>query len=153
MRLTLLAVGRRMPGWVEGGVAEYVPRLPRGWRFEVREIAQAGDATPVERMRREAKALLDAIDVRDRVVALDPGGRAWSTERLSSELARWQDESRSIRLVIGGPDGLDARVLERADALWCLSALTLPHPLVRVLVVEQLYRARSILDGHPYHRG
>lgn len=153
MRLTLLAIGRRMPAWVDGGIAEYQRRLPRAWGFRVREIAQANDATPIERMRREAAALLDAMDSRDHVVALDRGGRAWSTERLSSELGRWQDESRAVVLMIGGPDGLDPRCRERADVAWCLSPLTLPHPLVRVVVIEQLYRARSILDGHPYHRG
>jgi 23S rRNA (pseudouridine1915-N3)-methyltransferase len=155
MRIALIAVGTRMPAWVEDGVAEYSRRLPPEIRFEIRELAlgRRGRNTDIARaMAEEGDAMLAAIPARDRVIALDVRGRSLSTEQLAGKLAAWQMEGDDISLLVGGPDGLDARCLDRAAEKWSLSALTLPHPLVRVLIAEQLYRAWSINRNHPYHR-
>ena len=156
MRITVLAVGGKMPAWVDEGVAEYDKRLPRELRLEWRDIplAQRGKKNAdVEALRdKEGLALLKAIPDGDRVLALDVRGKPWSTEQLADRLRHWQMESINTSLLIGGPDGLSQACLQRADARWSLSALTLPHPLVRVLLAEQLYRAWTITVNHPYHR-
>ena len=156
MRITVLAVGGKMPAWVDEGVAEYGKRLPRELRLEWRDIplAQRGKKNAdVEALRdKEGLALLKAIPDGDRVLALDVRGKPWSTEQLADRLRQWQMESINTSLLIGGPDGLSQACLQRADARWSLSALTLPHPLVRVLLAEQLYRAWTITVNHPYHR-
>tara|TARA_R110002072_G_scaffold584_7_gene4621 strand:+ start:116 stop:580 length:465 start_codon:yes stop_codon:yes gene_type:complete len=153
--LTLIAVGTRMPGWVEQGVDEYSKRLPREIRLDIREIPLAGrgkDLPPARAKAVEAEAMLRAIPDRDRVIALDIGGRQWSTEQLARQLADWQMSAQNYSLIIGGPEGIASDLLARADLRWSLSPLTLPHPLVRVLLIEQLYRAWSINNNHPYHR-
>ena len=155
MRIALIAVGTRMPAWVEDGVAEYSRRLPPEIRFEIRELAlgkRGKNADIARAMAEEGDAMLAAIPARDRVIALDVRGRSLSTEQLAGKLAAWQMEGDDVSLLVGGPDGLDARCLDRAAEKWSLSALTLPHPLVRVLLAEQLYRAWSINQNHPYHR-
>ena len=156
MRITVLAVGGRMPAWVDEGVAEYSKRLPRELRLEWRDIplAQRGKKnTDVDALRdKEGQALLKAIPDGDRVLALDVRGEAWSTEQLAVRLRNWQMESVNTSLLVGGPDGLSEACLQRADTRWSLSALTLPHPLVRVLLAEQIYRAWTITVNHPYHR-
>ena len=156
MRITVLAVGGRMPAWVDEGVAEYSKRLPRELRLEWRDIplAQRGKKqADAEALReKEGQALMKAIPDGDRVLALDVRGKPWSTEQLADRLRHWQMESINTSLLIGGPDGLCQACLQRADARWSLSALTLPHPLVRVLLAEQLYRAWTITVNHPYHR-
>ncbi len=155
MRIRMLAVGTRMPDWVEQGVAEYRKRLTRDVLLDVVEIpmAKRGKNTDVERAKRdEAQALLAAIPPGDGVIALDVKGQPWSTEALSSQMAKWLGEGRNLNLLIGGPDGLAPECVQRADQRWSLSPLTLPHPLVRILVAEQLYRAWTLLNGHPYHR-
>ncbi len=141
-----------MPQWVQDGAKDYTKRLPSRWKFTVRELAQAqGDGSDII-MAKEAGALLDAIPAKSHVIALDNRGVSWSTEQLASQLSGWQALGKNISLVIGGADGLHDSVRERADQQWCLSALTFPHPLVRVILVEQLYRAQSLLANHPYHR-
>jgi 23S rRNA (pseudouridine1915-N3)-methyltransferase len=155
MRIALIAVGTRMPAWVEDGVAEYSRRLPPEIRFEIRELAlgkRGKNADIARAMAEEGDAMLAAIPARDRIIALDVRGRSLSTEQLAGKLAAWQMEGDDVSLLVGGPDGLDARCLDRAAEKWSLSALTLPHPLVRVLLAEQLYRAWSINQNHPYHR-
>ena len=155
MRVRLLAVGTRMPDWVEAGVAEYRKRLSRDVQVEVVEIplARRGKNADIERARREeGQALLAAIPPGDGVIALDVLGKPWSTEQLSRNLGGWLGEGRNINLLVGGPDGLAPEALQRAEQRWSLSPLTLPHPLVRILVVEQIYRAWTLLHGHPYHR-
>lgn len=144
-----------MPGWVEQGVDEYSKRLPREIRLDIREIPLAGrgkDLPPARAKAVEAEAMLRAIPDRDRVIALDIGGRQWSTEQLARQLADWQMSAQNYSLIIGGPEGIASDLLARADLRWSLSPLTLPHPLVRVLLIEQLYRAWSINNNHPYHR-
>lgn len=155
MKISLLAVGTRMPGWVEAGVAEYRKRLPPELQFDVREIALAkrGKNADIARaLQQEGAAMLAALPPRDLVIALDVQGRSFGTEQLAAQLAQWQLSGDNVSLLVGGPDGLAAECLARAQQRWSLSALTLPHPLVRVLVAEQIYRAWSINNNHPYHR-
>ena len=155
MRITVHTVGKRMPRWVEDGCAEYQRRLPRELALSWREVALAHRSadSSAERLReREGESLLRGVASGDHCVALDLSGRAWSTEQLAGELSRWMMSGRPLSLLIGGPDGLAPACLDRASQRWALGPLTLPHPLVRVLLVEQLYRAWTITIGHPYHR-
>ncbi len=152
MQISVYAVGRKMPAWVNHASDDYIKRMPRRWQFQVREFAQAqGDGKDVI-MAREAEALLAAIPDKAHVIALDNRGASWSTEQVAEQLERWQELGKSLILLIGGADGLHPSVRKRADQMWSLSALTFPHPLVRVVLAEQLYRAQSLLDNHPYHR-
>lgn len=144
-----------MPEWVDQGSREYLKRLPPKLKLEIKEIAlgKRGKGADIQRaIASEGRQMMAAIGDQDRVVALDVKGKAWSTENLAAELQRWQLEGDNISLLVGGPDGLAAECLQRADQRWSLSALTLPHPLVRVLLAEQFYRAWTINTHHPYHR-
>lgn len=155
MRLSIVAVGTKMPGWVSEGVQEYSRRMPRELQLQWREIplAKRGkDNNAAHLTAREGEQILKAVPDSDRVVALDVKGRSWSTEQLADELRRWQMSGDNYSLLIGGPDGLSAAALDRANQRWSLSGLTLPHPLVRILLAEQLYRAWTITVNHPYHR-
>lgn len=143
-----------MPDWVERGVAEYSKRLPPELRLKFRELPLAvrGKSGNAQAVALESAAIRKALPAQDRVVVLDVGGRSMNTEQLAAELAAWQMSGCNYSLVIGGPDGVEPALLQQADVTWSLSALTLPHPLVRVVLVEQLYRAWTINAGHPYHR-
>lgn len=155
MKLRLLAVGHKMPAWVEQGIAEYSKRLPSDCGLEIVEIApghRAKNSSKEKAMQQEAEAIKKAIRPQDHVIALDVKGKPWSTEQLASHLGDWRMQGGDVALLIGGPDGLTADVLALAKQRWSLSALTLPHPLVRVLLAEQLYRAWTVLQGHPYHK-
>jgi len=155
MRISIVAVGTRMPRWVTEAVGEYSVRLPRELKLEWREIPLArrtGNDDPKRLCAREGEQILKAIPDGDRVIALDVKGRPLSTGQLARELQSWQMSGENRSLLIGGPDGLSGECLQRADQSWSLSALTLPHPLVRVLLAEQLYRAWTITVNHPYHR-
>jgi 23S rRNA (pseudouridine1915-N3)-methyltransferase len=155
MRINILAVGTRMPAWVETGVATYQKRLPRHIELSISEIraaARNSGATTDKMRAQEADELLKSARDASHVVALDERGKNWSSADLSGELQNWLNEYPRVALLVGGPDGLDQRCRDAADKVWSLSALTLPHPLVRVVLVEQLYRAWTLLQGHPYHR-
>jgi len=155
MRLHLIAVGNRMPGWVEAGYQEYAKRLPADCALQLHEIApgQRTKGADLERARREeGEKMLAALPKASHVVALEVGGRAWSTEQLAQRLAHWRQQGQDVALLVGGPEGLADSCRARASEQWSLSPLTLPHPLVRIVLAEQLYRAWSILQGHPYHR-
>jgi len=156
VRIHLLSVGRRMPGWAEAGYREYAKRLPPECALSLVEIDPGhrtkGASLEVAR-RIEGERLLAALPKAVRIVALDARGRAWSTERLAEILAGWMTEGRDLALLVGGPEGLADGCTERAEEIWSLSPLTFPHPLVRVILAEQIYRAWSLLRGHPYHRG
>jgi 23S rRNA (pseudouridine1915-N3)-methyltransferase len=155
MRIELLALGTRMPDWVDAGVADYVRRLGPEMRFELHEItlARRGRETSTARaVAEEGARMLAAIRSDAFVVALDVTGKMFSTEQLSAWLSDRMHEGRDLNFLIGGPDGLAPECLKRSDLRWSLSALTLPHALVRIVVAEQLYRAVSLLKGHPYHR-
>jgi len=152
MSFALLSVGKRMPLWVAQGCDEYAKRLPKQWQFQLREFAQSRGETAALRMEAESRILLDAVPEKAHVVGLDNRGESWSTERLAEELQRWLELGKPVNFLIGGPDGLHPNCRQRANQLVSLSALTFPHPMVRVIWLEQLYRAHSILQNHPYHR-
>jgi 23S rRNA (pseudouridine1915-N3)-methyltransferase len=152
LRLRILAVGTRMPAWVEAAVRDYARRLPPELRLEVVEVPLARGLDRERALAAEGKALLKVVGARDTLVALELRGEPWSTPQLAAELASWQARGGDCCLLIGGPEGLHPECVERAHRRWSLSALTLPHPLVRVVVAEQLYRAWTINIGHPYHR-
>lgn len=150
-----MAAGTRLPDWVNAGFQDYQRRLRTPIELELLEIPIAtrrSGENPRPAVAREGSTMLAAIRPDDYVVALEVGGKAMSTEQVSVWLARRMQEGRSLALLIGGPDGLAPECLNRADQRWSLSPLTLPHALVRVVVAEQLYRAMSLLAGHPYHR-
>lgn len=155
MKIHLLAIGARMPDWVKAGYAEYAERLPRECALNLVEISavkRSQNADVARIVRHEGERLLTAIPSGSAVIALDERGQPWSTVELAERLRGWLQDGREISLLIGGPDGLDPACRARADQMWSLSRLTLPHPLVRVVVAEQIYRAWSLLHRHPYHR-
>ncbi|MFO8045829.1 MAG: 23S rRNA (pseudouridine(1915)-N(3))-methyltransferase RlmH [Halomonas sp.] len=155
MRVRLLAVGTRMPAWVNEGVEEYRKRLPRDFTLEVEEIApgQRGKNADIPRaMAQEAERIRARLRGDEHVVALEVAGKPWSTEQLAEKAEAWRFAGRDVVLLVGGPDGLEAGLSVAADQRWSLSPLTLPHPLVRILLAEQLYRAWTLMVGHPYHR-
>jgi 23S rRNA (pseudouridine1915-N3)-methyltransferase len=151
MRACLIAVGERVPAWVQQGFAEYVKRLSRELPLELVEVS-AKSRDPARAMDEEGAALLAAVPKGAHVVALDGRGKAWSSAELAQQLARWRMQGKDLAFLIGGAEGLAISVLDRADQRWSLGPLTLPHPLVRIVVAEQLYRAASLLANHPYHR-
>jgi 23S rRNA (pseudouridine1915-N3)-methyltransferase len=155
MRARLIAVGERMPGWVAEGFAEYAKRLSRDLPLELVEIkpgARGKGRDDARAVVDEGAALLAALPRDAQVVALDGRGTAWSSEQLADQLSNWRMAGRDLAFLIGGPDGHAREVLQRADQRWSLGPLTLPHMLARLVVAEQLYRAVTILNGHPYHR-
>ncbi len=155
MQLLVAAVGQRMPNWVNEAWTLYTRRMPPGLSVSLREItlAKRGKNADTKRLTAiESKALYAAMPARARVIALDVKGQAWSTEKLAAQLEQWMGEGRDVGFMIGGPEGIDPGVLQKADDRWSLGPLTLPHPLVRVVLAEQLYRAWTITQNHPYHR-
>ena len=156
MHLRLIAVGTRMPTWVTDGFEEYAHRFPKHLSLELVQIqlgARGKRENPARAINEESKRMLKALRSGDRVIALDQNGKALSTEELAGSFSDWQQDGRDVVFFIGGPDGLGRDCLARAEFVWSLSPLTLPHALVRILVAEQLYRAWTILQNHPYHRG
>lgn len=155
MKIRLIAVGSKMPRWVEDGWQEYARRLPPEMPLELVEIpltTRSKNADLTRMIRQEGEAMLAKVQPGERIVTLEVEGRAWSTEQLARELDRWRLEARNVNLMVGGPEGLAPEVCARSEQRWSLSALTLPHPLVRILVGEQIYRAWTLLSGHPYHK-
>lgn len=155
MRLALIAIGQKMPSWVTHGYEEYARRFPPHLKLELIERpaspwAARGDVA--RGMREEGESLRAALPRHATVVVLDERGEAWSTAQLAQRLAQWQQSGQDLALLVGGPDGLDPDLRAQAQQRWSLSPLTLPHPLVRILVAEQLYRAWTLSSGHPYHR-
>jgi len=155
MRIHLIAVGTRMPRWVNEGFETYARRLERTTPLVLHEVPLARGRKGTQGSQAaliEARGLLRKVPPRSWTVALDERGTTWSTLELTRRLEAWRGAGRDLALLIGGPDGLGERCAKEADERWSLSPLTLPHGLVRVLVAEQLYRASSILESHPYHR-
>lgn len=155
MKAKLVSVGERMPAWVAEGFSEYRKRLSRELPLDLLEIplgARGKGRDPARAKADEGAAVLAALGRDVHVVALDGRGKPWSSEQLAAQLAQWRQSGRDLAILIGGPDGHAEPVFARADQHWSLGPLTLPHMLVRLLVAEQLYRAVTILEGHPYHR-
>lgn len=155
MQIHFLTVGTKMPNWVQQGYDEYAKRLPRECELVLKEIPSGkrtknSDTSRI--IREEGERILAAIPVNCHVVTLDLGGKLWSTSQLSKSLERWQGNGQHVALIVGGADGIADKVKQIAKESWCLSNLTFPHPLVRIVVAEQIYRAWSILQNHPYHR-
>jgi 23S rRNA (pseudouridine1915-N3)-methyltransferase len=154
MRLRVVALGHRMPAWVAAGWSDYARRMPREFALELVELKPEprDRGKPVAGLL-AAEAVRIAAACKDaEVVALDERGAPWTTRMLAESLSRWRDGARDATFVIGSADGLAEGVKRDAAAVVALSALTLPHGLVRVIVAEQLYRAVSLLSHHPYHR-
>ncbi len=155
MKLRIFAVGHKMPAWIEAGYQEYARRMPADPALELIEIKpekRAAGASTARIQKLEAERIVAALPAQAMLVALDEHGKQLSTVELSANLARWMQDGRQPCFVIGGADGLDASIKTRSDLLLGISRLTLPHGLVRVLLAEQLYRAISLMKGHPYHR-
>lgn len=144
-----------MPAWIKSGFMDYVERLPREWRFALIEISTKKSSKKLYKdqlLRQEGQRMLAAIPSGSRIIALDVTGQLWNTAQLAGYLNHWLSDSRDVTLLVGGAEGLDVACRNRAETAWSLSPLTFPHMLVRVIVVEQLYRAWSLLSNHPYHR-
>jgi 23S rRNA (pseudouridine1915-N3)-methyltransferase len=155
MRIRLIAVGTKMPKWIQEGFVDYTKRLPKDFSLELVEIPMAprGKNTDIAKaIRKEGDAMLDAISPNEKVIAMEVLGKEWSTEQLSDQAEEWRMGGSNLCLLVGGPDGLDPRCTAKADKCWSLSKLTLPHPIVRVILAEQIYRAWTLMNNHPYHR-
>jgi 23S rRNA (pseudouridine1915-N3)-methyltransferase len=155
MQLIIAAVGHKMPAWIEEGFGEYAKRMPPECRIQLKEIKpveRSASKTAETVMALERAKIEAAIPKGARIVALDERGKDLTTMQLSQLLTQWQQDGRDVTFVIGGADGLDAGFKASADMLVRISSLTLPHGMVRVLLAEQLCRAWSITQNHPYHR-
>jgi 23S rRNA (pseudouridine1915-N3)-methyltransferase len=155
VKICIAAVGQRMPGWADAAVREFTGRMPRDFHVELRAIRpEPRNGQPVARLQAaEAARLRAALPEDALVIALDETGRDWTTAQLAEALAQWRDGAREPAFVIGGADGLDPQIKKEAAFCLRLSSMTLPHALARVVLAEQIYRAWSILNAHPYHRG
>ena len=155
MQLRLITVGQKMPSWVEQGYDEYARRFPRDFQLELIEVAavKRGKNADIARLTdKEGEAMLSHVSSGDWVIALDVKGKQLSTPQLAQQIEHWQQHHPSVVLLVGGPEGLAPACVERANQKISLSNLTFPHPLVRVIIAESLYRAWSVTVNHPYHR-
>ena len=155
MHIHALAIGTRMPAWVQDGVSNYQKRLPRHIDFGFQELpaAQRSSGTnPEKQKQKEGELMLKALHEPSYVIALDERGKSWTSVELARQLENWLANQPRVALLIGGADGLADSCRQRADDTWSLSPLTLPHALVRVVLAEQIYRAWTLVQGHPYHR-
>ena len=155
MTIHLIAVGTKMPGWVNTGFDEYARRMPPSCSLELVEIPSQfrGKNADVPRLlAQEGQKMLQAVPKGARVIALDPRGKSFTTEKLATKLESWMNGGSDVALLVGGPEGLAPECLEAAQSKWSLSKLTFPHPLVRVVLAESLYRAWSVMTNPPYHR-
>ena len=155
MLIRVAAVGQRMPDWVSMAWQEYARRFPRNIRLEIHEIPmeRRGKNADIARLKdQEGWALLDSVPRDAHIIAMDERGKQWRTMDLATRLEDWMSGGRDVCLLVGGPDGLSNECRAQAPQTWSLGPLTLPHPLVRVVLAEQLYRAWSIVNHHPYHR-
>ena len=155
MRITVVAVGQRQPAWADAAVHEYLSRLPAEFKVEcklVKAEPRSGNVPLARLLGAEAARLRAAVPSGAWLIALDERGKDWTTQQLAGQLQRWRDSANDVAFAIGGADGLDPDLKQEARMLLRLSSLTLPHALAKVVLAEQLYRASSILAGHPYHR-
>jgi len=155
MKINIITVGAKAPQWVQQGYDEYARRLKGELAVNLIEIPtskRTRGAALNRLVKWEGEQMLNALRSSDWVVALTEQGQLWDTRQLAKQLQAWREKGCDVSLLIGGPDGLAVESLARAQQQWSLSLLTFPHLMVRILVVEQLYRAFSILNQHPYHR-
>ena len=155
MKLRVVSVGHKMPDWIAAGFSEYAKRMPREARIELDEIRpepRTSGKTTEQIMEAEAQRILSSLPKNGLSIALDEHGTQWTTRQLAQQLREWMQEGRDVSFIIGGADGLHGSVKESAQLRLAVSAFTLPHAMVRVLLAEQLYRAYSLLHNHPYHR-
>jgi 23S rRNA (pseudouridine1915-N3)-methyltransferase len=155
MQIYIVAVGQRMPSWIQQGVEEYLKRMPPHCRVQVREVAaiHRGKNADISRiLKAEGDSLTKSVPKGCRMIALDREGKQFDTPALAGYLSEWMADGKDVALLIGGPEGLPGEVLKQCDTVWSLSALTFAHPLVRVVLAEQLYRAWTITENHPYHK-
>ena len=157
MKFRIVAVGHRMPGWINAGFSEYAQRMPHAFRIELSEIKPAARSGGGEKSVRqwqttEAECIRAVLPARGFKAVLDERGKPCTTADLARYIERWKQDGRDIVFIIGGADGTSGDLQKEADLLISLSPLTLPHGLCRILLAEQLYRAVSLLAGHPYHR-
>ena len=155
MKLYLAAVGTKMPAWVNEAYAEFAKRMPRELPLELLEVKaepRSEGKTVEVMMAAEAVRLRGVLPPRCRRMILDERGTELTTRNLSERITRWMQEGDDVAFVVGGPDGLDASLKGEAEERFRISGLTLPHALVRVILAEALYRAASLMRGHPYHR-
>ncbi|WP_111977700.1 23S rRNA (pseudouridine(1915)-N(3))-methyltransferase RlmH [Algibacillus agarilyticus] len=155
MKIQMIAVGSKMPSWVTTGFSEYQRRFPRDCSLELMEInaGKRGKNADITRiLAKEGESTLAAIPKGNRIVTLEVTGKPWDTHDLAKQLDVWQHDGRDVSLLIGGPEGLAPKCIAASEQKWSLSPLTLPHPLVRIVVAESLYRAWSLNNNHPYHR-
>jgi len=155
MKVHLIAVGKKMPAWINTGYAEFSKRMPPELQINLIEVTPStrNKSTPIEKnIKEEGELIQSAIPTNSKLIVLDEKGKNFSSVDLSKKMEDWLPMGQDIVLVIGGADGIDPMIKQQADEKWSLSSFTLPHALVRVVVAEQLYRAWSILQGHPYHR-
>ena len=155
MQIHLISVGQKMPDWVKQGYEEYAKRMPRECELILKEIpaGKRGKNSDVKRIiRDEGERMLAALPKNCHIVTLDIPGKAWTTPMLSEAMRGWLECRQDIALLVGGPEGLADSIKQLAQQSWSLSKLTFPHPLVRIVVAEQIYRAWSIINNHPYHR-
>ncbi len=154
MHINLIAIGKNLPDWVNTGFKEYAKRLKGGITLSLTELPliKRSKNSNIDKIKQQEGEKLLAAAANSYIIALDEHGKTWNTIELSKQLQHWRENYSNISLLIGGPDGLSSECLTKANTKWSLSQLTLPHGLVRVIVAEQIYRANSILAGHPYHR-
>ncbi|MBA3988056.1 23S rRNA (pseudouridine(1915)-N(3))-methyltransferase RlmH [Aliidiomarina maris] len=155
MRLQMLAVGSKMPDWVSVGFQEYARRLPPDMPLQLTEIAagKRGKKANIARItEQEGEHMLSQVNKGSRIVTLEVEGRPWSTSKLAQRMQQWQLDGRDVSFLIGGPEGLSPACIQASEEKWSLSPLTLPHPMVRIIVAEALFRAWSLNNNHPYHR-
>ena len=155
MKIQLIAVGTKMPGWVETGYQGYARRMPHDMPLQLIEITadKRGKNADIPRiLKKEGQLTLAAIPKGNRIVTLEVTGKPWDTPQLAKAMAQWQHDGRDVSLLIGGPEGLSPDCIALSEQKWSLSPLTLPHPLVRIVVAESLYRGWSLNNNHPYHR-
>lgn len=156
MKIRIVAIGTKMPSWVQQAVGEYLNRMPQICQVELCELSakkRGKNADTARILRDEAQAVRDAIPAQSLTIVLDRKGKTISTLDLAKSMQDWIDHSQDVAIVIGGPEGVDPDFLSAADRIWSLSAMTFAHPLARIMLAEQLYRAWSINANLPYHRG
>ncbi|PWY56029.1 23S rRNA (pseudouridine(1915)-N(3))-methyltransferase RlmH [Legionella qingyii] len=155
LKITIITLGNKMPDWVTQGSNEYAKRLNDGVQLKIIEIplirrSKSSDLSRI--LEKESALIKEALPNNARIIALEIEGKAFSSEELAIKISQLQQTSSHLCFIIGGPEGLTQEILKLCDERWSLSKLTLPHPLVRIILLETLYRAWSIINNHPYHK-